>query len=66
MCGMRAVRRALNHHFFGRAQREIREIALDAVDIPLQSRQVDSVAIVVIGDMSLVSIHKLIHIGPWA
>src|SRR6056297_462799 len=42
------------HHFLGRLQGHVWVIAFDTVDVPLQAREVNDVAVMIVGDMALV------------
>ena len=45
-------------HFLCRREREIRVVTLDPVDVPLEPRQVDHIAVVVVGNVALVGIDE--------
>lgn len=51
-----------DHHFLGRGQRQFGMITHDAVDIPLQPRQVNNVAVMVIGNMTLVGVDEFFDV----
>ena len=52
-----------DHHLFRRRQLQLGEVALHAVDVPLQAGHIDHIAVVVGRDMALVDVHKALHLG---